>query len=248
LSVAALARSVDWLDFRDRAVFLPGSDVLVLADTHVGRAEASDVTVPLGEAADLDDRLGALLDACDPREVVVAGDVLHRFDRASHGVRESLTSLTDACRDAGARPVLVAGNHDTVLDAVWDGPCHDEYRLADAVPADAGGGDVLVCHGHEVPESSAALYVVGHDHPTVDIEGRRRPCFLYGAGVYRGGDVLMLPAFTRLAAGVEINDMRGSDFQSPLVADADAFRPVVYDPDRGASLTFPELGRFRRLL
>jgi hypothetical protein len=32
------------------------------------------------------------------------------------------------------------------------------------------------------------------------------------------------------------------------VADADAFRPVVFDPDRGAPLTFPELGRFRRLL
>jgi metallophosphoesterase superfamily enzyme len=58
----------------------------------------------------------------------------------------------------------------------------------------------------------------------------------------------MLPAFTSLAAGVEINGMRASDFQSPLIRRVNALRPVVYDADAGESLAFPELGRFRRML
>ena len=235
--------------YRDRAVYLPGTGTLVVADLHVGRAEASAVAFPLGERDDLASRLAAHVEAVSPAEVAFAGDVLHEFGRVSRGARETLCALADACRDAGARPVMVAGNHDAMLGEAWDGPVYDAYRPGggDGDGGDADG-DVLVCHGHEAPEGDASLYVVGHDHPAIDVEGRRRPCFLYGEGTYRGGDVLMLPAFTRLAAGATVNGMRARDFDSPLVTDADALRVVVYDADAGEALTFPPLGRFRRLL
>jgi hypothetical protein len=250
---------VDWIDFLDRAVYLPATETLILADTHVGRDEASGVEFPLGESADLSGRLTALLSACEPSEVVIAGDVLHRFDGASYGVGRRLHDLLDGCRDAGATPVLVAGNHDSMLDSVWDGSVREQYRIAGVDP-NRPDYDALVCHGHEEPEPDGehgstpdrvdlpGCYVIGHDHPTINIEGQRRPCCLFGEGVYRGRDVLMLPAFTGLAAGVEINGMRARDFQSPLIRQVNALRPVVYDADAGESLTFPELGRFRRLL
>jgi putative SbcD/Mre11-related phosphoesterase len=213
--------------------------VLVVADLHVGRDEASGVEFPLGERADLRERLDRLLVHYDPATVVVAGDVLHSFSHVSRGVETSLRELADCCRDAGARLVLVAGNHDTVLSEVWDGPLHDAYRLDDGT---------LVCHGHQIPDETAERYVVGHDHPAIEIEGQRRPCYLFGEGVYCDADVLMLPAFNRLAAGVPVNGMRTADFQSPFVTDADAFRPVVYDADSQETLRFPPLGEFRRML
>lgn len=230
--------------FRDRAVLLPDADALVCADLHVGRAEASDVEYPLGEGADLRGRLRDLLADRSPTEVVFAGDVLHEFGRASLATGRSLADLADACRDAGATPVVVAGNHDTVLSEVWDDAIHDAYAL------DAGGERVVVRHGHEAPprDEDADCYVVGHDHPTVDIEGKRRPCFLYGPGQFRGTDVLMLPAFTRLAAGAAVNGMGTRDFASPFVTDANALRPIVRDGDAGETLEFPPLGEFRRLL
>jgi hypothetical protein len=252
--------------FYDRALYVPPSSTLVVADLHVGRADASDVNAPLGEGADLVERLGGAVDAFAPERVVFAGDVLHEFGRVGSGARETLATLTEVCRDAGARPVMVAGNHDGVLSTAWDGPIHDAYVV------DGGEGDVVVCHGHEKPaaptggtsdeeenvtdgdgidagtDDRPALYVVGHDHPAITIEGQKRPCFLYGEGVYRGGDLLMLPAFTRVAAGVEVNGMRSRDFQSPLVRDADALRPVVWDQSTAEALWFPPLGRFRRLL
>ncbi len=225
-------------------MFLPGADALICADLHVGRAEASDVEYPLGEGTDLRGRLETLLADCAPAEVVFAGDVLHEFGRASLATDRSLGGLVDACRDAGASPVVVAGNHDTVLHEVWDGTVYDAYAL------DADGERVVVRHGHETPprDEDADCYVVGHDHPTIDVEGARRPCFLYGDGQFRDADVLMLPAFTRLAAGVAVNGMGTRDFDSPLVTDANALRPAVRDPDARETLEFPPLGEFRRML
>jgi hypothetical protein len=225
--------------YRGRAVYLPSADALVVADVHVGRDEASAVQFPLGERQDLSERLSALVGHFSPAEVVFAGDVLHQFGRATDRAATALDGLTDVCRDAGVGLVAVRGNHDAALDAVWEGEIHDEYRL---------GADVLVCHGHEDPDGDADLYVVGHDHPSIDIEGRRRPCFLYGEGVYRGADVVMLPAFNRLAAGAPVNGMDAGDAQSPLLTDVDAFRPLVYDEDVHEVLTFPPLGEFRRML
>ncbi|WP_435062928.1 metallophosphoesterase [Halobaculum sp. EA56] len=258
---------------RDRAAYLRDADALVLADLHVGRAEASNVEYPLGEAADLTDRLTALLDRFDPGEAVFAGDVLHRFDRVSVAAERSLSGLVDACRDAGARPVLVRGNHDTSLSAAWDGPVHDAHELDVRVR----GRPAVVRHGHEAPpgDEAAGLYVIGHDHPAIAIEGDRRPCYLYAERAYRGADLLMLPAFSRLAAGVEVNRLTASEFRSPFVVDADALRPIVApdggggdDGDRDGTdadaagsgggsgtdrdgddpLEFPPLGEFRRLL
>ena len=253
LSGPAYSPAVFDAAFRDRAVSLPATATVVVADLHVGRAAASDVQAPLGEGADLANRLHDVVDHFGPETVVFAGDVLHEFGRVSDESRESLATLAARCRDAGARSVMVAGNHDGVLPTVWDGDVHDAYRL------DGGdAGDVLVCHGHAEPaldgdrdgnrRDDPALYVVGHDHPAITIEGQKRPCFLYGEGQYRGSDLLMLPAFSRVAAGVAVNGMRARDFQSPLVTDADALRPVVWDQGSEEALWFPPLGTFRRML
>lgn len=226
----------DDLVFRDRAVYLPGSDALVLADLHVGRADASNVDFPVGERAHLRNRLDALLDAFAPETVVFAGDVLQRFEYVPGVARETLDELAGLVADAGAALVATPGNHDPQLPGVLDAPTPAAYRVGD---------DVVVCHGHEPPEEDGALYVVGHDHPTIEIEGQRRPTFLYGEGTYRGGDVLLLPSFTELAAGVVVNRMRTADFASPLVGNANALRPVVYDADADETLWFPRLGDLR---
>ncbi|NHN47600.1 metallophosphoesterase [Halostella sp. JP-L12] len=225
---------------RDRACFLPAADALVLSDLHVGKAAASNVEFPLGERTDLSERLAVLIDEFDPAEVVLAGDLLEAFDYVPHGVEETVDRLAATVRDAGADLVVTPGNHDGLLDAVYDGSAPAEHRLAD--------GETVVCHGHEAPETDADRYVVGHDHPAIEIEGKKRPCYLVGPGVYCGADVVMLPAFTRLAAGVTVNGMRASDFASPLVTDPDAFRPVVWDEDAGEPLEFPPLGELRSFL
>jgi hypothetical protein len=231
---------VDGITFHRRGVFLPDAATLVVADLHVGRGEASNVTLPLGERTDLVDRLGDLLAETEPETVVFAGDVLHRFDGATIRARDTVDALVEACRGADARPAFVRGNHDTVLDDLR-GDVDSTYVLD-------GDPRTVVCHGHELPDARADRYVIGHDHPSITIEGQRRPCFLAVPEAHRGADVLMLPAFSRLAPGVTINDARGGDLQSPLVEGLTDARPIVYDADAGSTLRFPPLSEFRRLL
>lgn len=220
---------------REHAAYFSAFDALVLADLHVGRGAASDVEFPVGERAHLRDRLESLLDAFEVETVVFAGDVLQRHDYVPDVARETLEALVAVVDDAGAEVVATPGNHDPQLPGVLDAP----------TPATHSLGDVVVCHGHEPPATGGSLYVVGHDHPAIEIAGRKRPAYLYGVDAYRGGDVLMLPAFTDLAAGVTVNRMYASDFASPFVADADAFRPVVRDADADETLWFPRLAELR---
>ncbi|PSQ56685.1 metallophosphoesterase [Halobacteriales archaeon SW_8_68_21] len=244
--------------FAERGVYLSAADALVVADLHVGRAEASAVSLPLGERDDLLDRFGALLDRFDPATTVVAGDVVHTFGRVTDRALGTLNALREACSDRGAAFELVAGNHDTALADAWNGTVREAYVVEEAAAVggsgariDAGDSETrttAVCHGHEPPSVAADRYVIGHVHPTIEIEGDRRPCFLRGAGTYRGADVLLLPAFTRLAAGVPVNDAATAGLDSPLVDAAADLAPIVYDGESGEALRFPPLGELRELL
>jgi hypothetical protein len=241
---------------RDRAVLL--GETLVCADLHVGKARASNVELPLGEREHLLDRLGALLDRYGPAEVVVAGDFLHSFDRVPSDARETVTALERRVSDAGARLVVTPGNHDSMLDAVWQGPTETEYVLSgvpsvvEAVDATVEGGSdgrTVVCHGHADPETEADCYVIGHDHPAITVEGQKWHCYLYAPDIYRGAAVLVLPAFTELAGGVSINRRRGTaTLTSPLITDLDRFQPIVRDEEADETRAFPPLGEFRDLL
>lgn len=226
--------------FSRRAAYLETADALVLADVHLGRDRQSDVQLPLGEREDVLDRLEGLLDRFDPREVVVAGDLLHSFGRVPDGVGDTVAGFRDAIEATDASLVVTPGNHDGLLDEVFDGPTPDEHRLADGT---------VVCHGHEVPDASALRYVVGHDHPVVTVEGRRHPCFLHGERPFRGSDVLVLPVFSRLARGVTVGGRRGDEFLSPLLAGgAGDYHPIVYDGDADEALAFPPLRVLREHL
>lgn len=244
------------LSFAERAVYVPAAETLVLADLHLGRGEASAVDAPIDAAENVVGRLEGLLERFEPATVVVAGDLLHSFSWVPRGVREAVERFEAAVAGAGSDLVLTRGNHDTMVEDVFDGETTDSYRLVD--------GETLVCHGHERPgvvdgptdrqgDGPPARYVLGHDHPALSIDGRKRPCFLYGPESFdsgRGGaaSVLVLPAFSQLARGTKINTRRSRDFQSPLLSDVDGLYPVVRDVEAEETLWFPPLGECRRFL
>ena len=224
------------IQVRDHAVVV--DDVLILADLHVGRGAASNLELPVGDGDDMVERFAGLLTAYDPSEVILAGDLLHSFETVPRLVEETIGGLRSVAREAGVSITVTPGNHDTMLDVVWDGPTTPERRI----------GDTVVCHGHVQPETDANRYIVGHDHPTITIEGQRRPCYLAGDSQYEGADVIMLPAFNRLVRGVEINDLSAGDFMSPFVRETGTLAPVVRDESAAETLVFPQLGEFRQRL
>jgi len=221
----------------DRAAVLPDADALVLADLHLGRDSTSAVELPMGERADVLDRIATLLDEYEPATVVLAGDVLHSFATVPPDVPATVGGLEGMVHDAGADLRVLAGNHDTMLASLVGGPVEGARRLSDGT---------VVVHGHDVPALAADRYVVGHEHPAIVIEGARRPCALDCDDQYRGASVLVLPAFSRFAKGTTVNSMDRDGAMSPLVTDVDRCRPIVIAAD--SAVTFPPLGEFRSLL
>jgi metallophosphoesterase superfamily enzyme len=218
--------------FRDRAVYLPDADALVAADLHLGTVATSPVEAPLEAGPAIADQLGGLLDWFDPATVVLAGDVLHAFDAVPRAARAAIRSIAERVRADGAELVLIEGNHDAQLAALDVVEPLTAHELADGT---------VVCHGHERPTVTGRRYIVGHDHPVIEIEGRRRPCALYGPESYGGADVLALPAFNPAVRGTPVNTWKDGDQLSPFLAASARFHPVVWDPDRGESLVFPAL-------
>lgn len=224
------------LAFGDRAVFVCEADTLVLADLHLGRSSTSAVDAPLGEHSDISQRLEGLLDRFEPDEVVIAGDVLHAFDTVPPHVEDGLFEIRQTIEEeADATAVFVAGNHDAVLETIVE-PV-PEYHLRD--------GNTVVCHGHELPETAAARYIIGHDHPAIRIEGTRHPCFLVGSVEQIESDVIALPAFNPIAMGMLVNTLNDDDFASPLLHGIGGFRPLVRDETADETLQFPPLNQLR---
>lgn len=230
---------MDGIAFRDRAVYLDATETLVCSDLHLGRQATSRVAAPLGESTDIVGRLAALIEQFGPRRVVFAGDILHSVSSLPSGVDRTVESLYETCLDGGSKPVAIEGNHDPLLAAVWPESVKQSVTLADGT---------VICHGHEEPDCRGNRYLIGHDHPAISIEGKRHPCLCVDPTGYHGTELLVLPAFTRLAGGVKLNRLRADALQSPLVDSVDSLQPYVWDAEADKTLQFPPLGEFRRLL
>jgi len=232
------------LEFGGRGVYLPEFDTVAVSDLHVGfeeEARASGMSLPLREEETLEDGLRDVLARFDPSTVVFNGDVHHSFGELGDAGR-TIQRLESVAESSDAEPVFVEGNHDTMLDEVVE--TRKWYSVGDDNEGDA---DAVFVHGDTVPPDlpDASLYVVGHDHPAVEIELQKEPCFLYGP--FRDSNALMTPAFNPLCEGVVVNEMYASDFMSPFVRESlNAFR-VVVETDNEV-LHFPEMSEFRRML
>lgn len=224
--------------FLDRGLLL--DETLVVADLHLGRSAASNVQASLGGDSATLDHVLALVDRVDPERVVIAGDVLESFSSVPEAVTEHLDDFERSIADRGVGLDVIAGNHDPLLGEVWDHPQAESVRI----------GETIVVHGDTDPDlpSGVDRIVMGHEHPAIEIEGRKRPCFLVGEDLCCGRDVVVVPAINGLLRGTAVNEMRGSDFHSPILTAANPLRPIVYDADSDEVLRFPPLGQFREML
>ena len=146
----------------ERAVYLPARGALLVADVHVGKAEAFQrrgVPVPSGVGdADLG-RLSSLLDACGARSLWVLGDLVHDRDALDTDGLDRLRA-----RHVGVDFHVVRGNHDRHLEELppaWGFEVH---------ASTAALGPFAL--RHEPEGSDGDLYTLcGHLHPMTKLRG-----------------------------------------------------------------------------
>jgi putative SbcD/Mre11-related phosphoesterase len=192
-----------WLD-AGRAVWLEQWRTLAVADLHLGYAwahRAQGQLMPVEAGEDSVERLQKLLERYPAEEVLLLGDVIHRAVEAP-AVLADLRALASAV-EGRARLRLIAGNHDRDLKAMLA-----KAKVDLEITKSAAVGPHLLLHGDEPSVSRAksnlealpGRVILGHEHPAFVLSDGvasqvKCPCFLTGPGI------LVLPAFTRWAAG-----------------------------------------------
>jgi putative SbcD/Mre11-related phosphoesterase len=231
------------------AAYFPDSGACAVADIHIGieaALQAEGFAMPLDEEKELLNKFRGIVQRFNPKVMVLDGDVLHEFSVIRRNARKSFDRIMLALLASVDEVVALTGSHDRMLESALQGiegiRCEPYYF----------NGGVLFTHGDLVPERASEkdveVIVIGHDHPSLDVEMKKEPCFLYGKKVWRGKDVLVLPAFNPLCAGTAINRMDSWDFLSPFIRESDigAYRPVIVV--EGETLEFPPLREFRDVL
>ena len=178
-----------------RAVWREDTRVLFVADVHLGKAaafRAAGLPVPAGTTRENLARLDALIEALQPRRLVVLGDLFHA--RAAY--REATLREVAAwrARRAPLAVTLVAGNHDASAGAP---PASLGLELVDEPFALDG---LELRHLPRDDDAEGPPILAGHLHPAARLNGPahdslRLPCF-----VMRGRQ-LILPAFGEFTGG-----------------------------------------------
>ncbi|MFO0889091.1 MAG: metallophosphoesterase [Isosphaeraceae bacterium] len=197
----------NWLLTPEAGILHPGERTAVIADLHLGyewaRGAAGD-SVPRHSLDEALRRLTGLLARSPVGRVVVAGDLVE-------SARPCRRTAADVVRfgrwldDREIQLVLIRGNHDGGLEWLM-------RRREVELPAGAAFQASLVVdgwtimHGHD--GATASRLIVGHHHPVLRAAGIAYPCFLAGPGA------IMLPAFSRNAAGVDVTALAASAGQA----------------------------------
>lgn len=185
----------------ERAVLLPRLGALLVADLHVGKAEAFQrhgVAVPSGVGQDDIERLSQVISSSSAQSLWVLGDLVHDQDALNTSVLQQLHR-----RHPSVALHVIRGNHDrhvASMPADWGFEEHD-----DCVEL----GPFALRH-EPVGETGGPYTLCGHLHPMARLRGAGDelllPCFQFGT---RLG---LLPAFTSWSSGVRVDPRDGRTF------------------------------------
>ena len=204
------------LDVR-RAVWLERERVLVISDLHLGYAWAQRYEgqlMPIGAPDDTVSRIDALCREYRPAQLILLGDIVHRA-LPVQGIESELRQLLAAVDQLQVRPAFILGNHDRHLEKLFAKLSFQhqiqrdlaigrfEFRHGDN-PNVTGRASVPSSGGLDDLSLNNRCLFMGHEHPAISLgdgvsSHMKCPCFLVS------DHVIILPAFSRWAAGTSIN-------------------------------------------
>ena len=223
---------------QDHALWFPKDRTLAISDLHLGYEGAmqeAGVAIPRRQKGVMLERLERLLGTYHPERVIVDGDFKHEFSRNLEEEWKDVQDVVDFLHRR-TTPVLVRGNHDNYLIQILSKKGLDLLRKYEL------GGFTFV-HGHDDPGVSGPL-VLGHEHPAVKLRDALGAVLSVPAFVVLP-DLILLPAFSPLALGVDVTERPKL---SPLLAFRDLAEARVYGIDDSIGiLEFGRIGDLERV-
>lgn len=223
------------------AIYIEKIEAVALADLHLGyegiMAEHG-VFVPKVQFKKEMKAVKKVLEEKEPERVIINGDLKHEFSETSYHEFREVNAMLAYLKEAVKEVLLVKGNHDNFLQRI---AFRNGIELFDELEL----GRYTFIHGHVLPKKHKKFLIIGHEHPAIalyDEIGAKEKinCFLYGSSI------LVLPAFSPLMQGSEVNVIPKSRLLSPVLRKCDVDElAVIGTSEETGSLKFPKLKELR---
>jgi len=235
-----------------RLMYIDSIRSLVAADLHLGIEYAmalKGVFLPAFQFEEIRNVLLTYIKRLNPKALIIVGDLKHEFGTRTRQEHRETIKLLEEMMSLGLHFVLVRGNHDNFIRGVLE---KFEVDFRDPIYV---VGKYLFIHGHkDIPESgdltNIKYIIMGHEHPAVlfrdEVGGKGKvPIFLFGRYNVQGVKLIVLPALSPIATGVEVNIVDRSELLSPILrrVDIDNFRAIGCIGNK--LLEFPEVRYLR---
>ncbi|MFO7793857.1 MAG: metallophosphoesterase [Candidatus Nanohaloarchaea archaeon] len=198
------------------AIYFPELDLIAISDLHLG-LEASMTSrgnyIPEFQLDQVKEELEEIreLTGCD--RILINGDLKNQYS-TSYSEKSEIDDLVGFLTDNFQDVIIIKGNHDTFIDSILE-----EHGLRPLEQYEEDG--VLFTHGDERPEQDWSTIVIGHEHPALALEDdigvtEKVDALLH---LYSEKEIFVLPAYSPISNGSEINRMSSSELLSPILKD-----------------------------
>jgi len=189
-------------------------------------------------------------------KIIINGDLKHEFSETTYHefteVKEMLEFLSSKFKEI----IFVKGNHDNFVARItskFNIPVYDFFDTE----------NFFFLHGHKLFESRLAekgidrikedFIVIGHEHPALalydEVGGKEKlKCFLHGFDENIKKNIIVLPAFSYLAHGSDVNVIPKNALLSPLfkIVDVDELSAIGVSEEAGI-LEFGKIKEMRKI-
>ncbi|MHA1250750.1 MAG: metallophosphoesterase, partial [Candidatus Helarchaeota archaeon] len=162
----------------------------------------------------LTDIIEKLFQKITPKNIILNGDILHSFSTLNYEIKQEFLRIIELLKKRSTRIYFIKGSHDTFIEKLVEPINFRSKFFIDE--------DILITHGNYSIDISKEIntIVIGHEHPCVEINLEKIPCFLfkhhYDRILNKFINYIILPSFNPLIEGVLINDQ---EFISPMLKD-----------------------------
>jgi len=238
------------------AIFLREISSICIADLHLGfegsSASEHGIFIPKIQfkkiLADVKEIIKAEKSA---KKMIVNGDIKNRFSRADFHEFAEISDFLKFLSENFEEIILVKGNHDNYLENIANR--FEKVRVCRVFEEK----EYVFLHGDreiDLEKLKGKILILAHEHPSIAFSSQvgareKVPCFLYGEDGRKKIKVVLLPAFSYLFPGTEINLVPKEALLSPILKkfDIDRFKVLAVERELDLALELPELGRIRML-
>ena len=188
-------------------IYIRSLSLIACADLHLGYEGVlakEGVFLPKYNLSFIENEIKKAIERYKPKQILIDGDIKNEFSKVYVEEFNEFMDFMKFLNYYKVKVILVKGNHDNFIDRLKEPLGFEMYKQEHLIK------NYLFFHGEELPKSKKGNFLImGHVHPAIAIYNaitkEKLRCFLYGR--FNGKEILILPALSYYAEGVEVNNL-----------------------------------------